>query len=271
MGQRHIAVASILSALLVAAVALPAAAQNQPPQRQAPQRSQPLPPPVPQGVTPKPYKAVAVTVPAAVNDPTFEAFRKQLAEIVQKKDRKALAGLVANNFFWMGEKGDKAVKGRPGIENLAKAISLDARDGTGWELLEGFAAEASASPYSERQNTICAPAEPQFNEQEFEQLTEATSTDDGDWAFPTQSGLEMRASAQPNAPVVEKLGMHFILVMDDDSAPATQGSPMVRVVAPSGKVGFVPVDSISPLINDQLCYVKQGGAWKIAGFLGGDE
>ena len=133
MGQRHIAVASILSALLIAAAAWPAAAQNQPPQRQAPQRSQPLPPPVPQGVTPKPYKAVAVTTPAPINDATFEPFRKQLAEIVQKKDRKALAGLVANNFFWMGEKGDKAVKGRPGIENLAKAISLDGRDGTGWE------------------------------------------------------------------------------------------------------------------------------------------
>ena len=266
MGQRHVALASFLSALLLAAAAGPSAAQNQ-----QPQRSQPLPAPQQQAPAPKPYKPVAVSAPAPMSDPSFEAFRKQLAAIVEKKDRKALAPMVVNNFFWMGEKGDKAAKGRPGIENLAKAIELDAQDGSGWETLEGFAADASASPFPERQNTICAPGEPQFNEQEFEQLIEATSTTDDDWAVPIQAGLEMRASAQPNAPVVEKLGMHFVQVLDDDGAPADQNSPMLRVVAPSGKVGFIPVDAISPLINDQMCYVKQGSAWKIAGFIGGDQ
>ena len=299
MGQRHFSVVSMMSALLLAAAAIPGVAQNQPPQRQPlpppqrsqplppPQRSQPLPPPQQQqqqqqqqrpgqppqqqAVAPKPYKALAVSAAAPVNDPTFAAFRKQLADIAQKKDRKTLANLVANNFFWMGEKGDKAAKGRPGIENLAKAISLDAKDGSGWETLDGFATDDTASPFPERQNVICAPAEPQFNAQEFEQLTQATGTDDGDWAFPTQPGLEMRAAAQPNAPVVEKLGMHLVLVMEDDKAPASQDQAMLRVVAPSGKVGFVPVDAVTPLVNDQLCYVKQAGAWKIAGFLGGEQ
>jgi hypothetical protein len=295
MGQRHFAVASILSALLIAAAVAPGSAQNQPPQRQplpppgglVPQRSQPLPPPQQQqqrpqqpaqqqpaqqqAAAPKPYKAVAITAPAPVSDPSFEAFRKQLAAIVQKKDRKALAGLVANNFFWMGEKGDKATKGRPGIENLAKAISLDAQDGAGWDVLDGFTADATGSPFPERQNTICSPAEPEFNGQEFEQLVQATGASDEDWAVPIQPGLEMRAGPQPNAPVVEKLGMHFIRVLEDDNAPANQDQPMLRVVAPSGKVGFVPIDSITPLINDQMCYVKQAGSWKIAGFIGGDQ
>jgi hypothetical protein len=266
MGQRRFALASILSVLLLTSAAIPGLAQSQ-----QPQRSQPLPAPQQQATAPKPYKAVAVTPAAPVSDPSFEPFRKQLADIVQKKDRKALAPLVANNFFWMGEKGDKAAKGRPGIENLAKAIELDARDGSGWETLEGFAADPSASPFPERQNTICAPAEPQFNEQEFEQLVEASGTSDEDWAVPTQAGLEMRAGPQPNAPVAEKLGMHFVRVLDDDNVPANQDSPMLRVVAPSGKVGFLPIDALTPLINDQLCYVKQGGAWKIAGFIGGDE
>src|SRR5262245_49361421 len=160
MGQRHLAVVSFVSAVLVAAAMAPGSAQNQPPPRQPlpppgsqqPQRSQPLPPPQQQQrpqqqqqqqqqvAAPKPYKAVAVSAPAPVSDPSFEAFRKELAAIAQKKDRKALAALVANNFFWMGEKGDKAAKGRPGIENLAKAIDLNARDGSGWDTLEGFAA-----------------------------------------------------------------------------------------------------------------------------------
>ena len=68
-------------------------------------------------------------------DPSFEAFRKQLGAIAEKKDRKALAGLVAQNFFWMGEKGDKADKKKPGIDNLAKAIQLDGKEAPGWEML----------------------------------------------------------------------------------------------------------------------------------------
>ena len=78
----------------------------------------------------------------------------------------------------------------------------------------------------------------------------------------------MRAAAQPNAAVVEKLGMHFIRVMEDGTEPSGD-NPMIKVVAPSGKVGFVPADAISPLGNDAICYAKEGGGWKIAGFLGG--
>ena len=80
----------------------------------------------------------------------------------------------------------------------------------------------------------------------------------------------MRAAAQPNAAVVEKLGMHFIRVMEDGTEPSSD-NPMIKVVAPSGKVGFVPGDAISPLGNDAICYAKEGGGWKIAGFLGGAQ
>ncbi|HET7681992.1 MAG TPA: hypothetical protein VFK79_17875, partial [Xanthobacteraceae bacterium] len=38
-----------------------------------------------QPAPPKPYKKVAVSLPAPINDASFEAFRKQLAEIAQRK------------------------------------------------------------------------------------------------------------------------------------------------------------------------------------------
>ena len=41
--------------------------------------------------------------------------------------------------------------------------------------------------------------------------------------------------------------------------------------AVSGKTGYVSIDSIAPIGNDQLCYVMDGGAWKIGGYIGGDE
>jgi hypothetical protein len=43
-------------------------------------------------VTRKPYKPVAVSLPQPYNDPSFEAFRKELGEIASHKDRAALAG-----------------------------------------------------------------------------------------------------------------------------------------------------------------------------------
>src|SRR6516164_7450565 len=129
----------MLSALVAVALASP------PTQAQAPRpgqlapgpgqvpspglRGQPpqAPPPGPRQARqapPKPYKPIAVTLAQPYNDPSFVAFRKQLGDIADRKDRAALARLVVNNFFWMGEKGDKANKKKSGIDNLAAAIDL---------------------------------------------------------------------------------------------------------------------------------------------------
>ena len=76
--------------------------------------------------TPKPkaYKPVAIALPEPVKDPTFVAFRKQLANIAQKKDRNALAKMVAKNFFCILADKDVADKSKPPIENLSNAIGL---------------------------------------------------------------------------------------------------------------------------------------------------
>jgi hypothetical protein len=84
-----------------------------------------------------------------------------------------------------------------------------------------------------------------------------------------EPNLEMHSGPQPNAPVLETLGMYFVRVMPDNGAGSTD-SPMLRVVAPSGKVGFVPIDALSSLGNDQICYSKDGGGWKIFGVIGGE-
>ena len=282
MKPRLIAAVSIASLLLAAGPALsqsqlprpgqlpPAGGQGGPP----PQRGPAAPPQQqqqqPAAAAAKPYKPVAISAPAAVTDPSFEAFRKQLGAVAEKKDRKALAGLVVPNFFWMGEKGDKADKKKPGIENLAKAIQLDGKEAPGWELLGAAAADPTGMPFPDRKDTICSPADPTFNPQELEALAKATGTDEGDWAYPTQTGLEVHSGPQPNSPVVEKLGLHFVRVMQDN-APGDQQNPMLKVVTPSGKTGFVPAEALSPLGSDQLCFSKEGAGWKISGFIGGDQ
>jgi hypothetical protein len=251
----------------------PPAPRGQPAQAQPPaQPGQSAQQQAPQPAPPKPYKPVPVTLPQPYSDPSFAAFRKQLNDIASRKDRTALARLVVRNFFWMGEKGDKADKKKSGIDNLAAAIDLDAQDGSGWEALTAAANEATLEPVPERQGIMCSPANPKFDERAAEQLAKATGTDPGEWGYPSKPDVEVRAAARANAPVIEKLGLNLVRVMPEQPAAGApvQDQPFLRIVTPSGKVGFVPVELISSLGIDQLCYIKDATGWKIAGYAGGD-
>lgn len=276
---------SVSSVLLIAGM-LPAAAQQtlpRPPSQMPPPGAQKGPPPgsqkgqpqqpqqaqQPQVAPPAPYTALKVTPPKPYGDPSFAAFRKELIAVAQKKDRPALAKLVlAQGFFWMKEAGNAAGK-RTGIDALATALSLAAKDGSGWESLSEFAADETAAPYPDRPNTVCSPSGPQFEVDALEKLVETTKTDIGDWGFTSQDGVEVRAAGQQNAPVIDKLGMHFVRVMPDTAPNASQ--EFMRIVTPGGKVGFVTAEAINPLGSDQLCFGKDAaGAWKIVGMIGGE-
>jgi hypothetical protein len=266
----------LLSAVVAADLGSPATAQTPRPGQQGgpPARGQAQPAQPPQPAPPKPYKVVPVTLAQPYSDPSFEAFRKQLLDIAGRKDRAALARLVvARNFFWMGEKGDRADWRKSGIDNLAAAIELDAKNGSGWEVLAEAAAEPTLEPIAERRGVLCAPASPSFDEKAAEQVARDTGTEPDDWGYPLKPGLEVRSAPQPDAPVIEQLGMHLIRVMpEEEPHPGAQQpeSPFIRVVTPSGKVGYAIEDQLSSLENDQICYIKDTTGWKIAGYAGGE-
>jgi hypothetical protein len=228
---------------------------------------------------PKPYKPVAVTLPQPFADPSFEAFRKELGEIASRKDRAALAGkVVANGFFWMGEKGDKANKRKSGIDNLAAAIGLDGRDGEGWEILAAAANEATLEPIPDKKGVMCSPAGPVFDQKAAEQTAKATGTSPMDWGFPVKGSLDVHAVGQASSPVIEKVGSVLVRVMPEgpppgagDAPPPKPGASFVRVVTPSGKVGYVVDDAIGALDSDRLCFVKDAAGWHISGYAGGDN
>jgi hypothetical protein len=271
-----IVLASLMAPAAYAQQTLPRPSQMPPPPGQkappAPPQAQKGPPQQqaqPQLAPPAPYAVLQVAPPKPYTDPSFAAFRQELAAIAKRKDRPALARLVVvQGFFWMKEEGNAAGK-KTGIEALATALSLAAKDGSGWDTLAEFAADETAAPYPDRPNTVCAPAGPEFDAAALEKLAADTKTDVGDWGFTAADGVEVRATASQNAPVIEKLGMQFVRVMPDMAPNASQD--FMRVVAPSGKVGFVAAEAINPLGSDQLCYAKDAsGAWKIVGMIGGE-
>lgn len=278
----------LCSSFLVAAgliVVLPAAAQAPRPGQLPPapppgmqQRPGPGGPQQPQQAPIKAYKPVAVSAPTPSNDPGFAGFRKQLADVANRKDRAALARLVvAQGFFWDGENGDKADKKKPGLANLEQAVgAFSGREAQGWDVLASAAADPTIEPLPEHNGVMCGPAGPVIDSQAFEALTKATGTDPGDWAFPIAPNVEVRRGAQPNAPVTDRLGMTLVRVLPDQQPPANappnmQPPIVAHVVLPSGQTGYVAMQSISPIGFDQICYVKDAsGSWKITGYESAD-
>jgi len=233
-----------------------------------------LPVPAPAQPTQKPYKVIAVSLPSAPRDAGLDALRKELGEIAKRKDRNALAGRTAKDFFWERDFGGNFDAAKPSIDNLTAALGLDADDGSGWDALAAFATEASAGPLPGRPNAICAPASPEFDEQARGQLIEETQTDGIEWAYPRAPGLTVRAAPQPNAAVVETLGLHLIHVLGFEGKQ-TDADPIrvswARVATPSGKVGFIAPNSVVSPYSDRLCFAKEGAAWRIGGYVGGGD
>ena len=245
-----------IAALLIAG-ATTAMAQNPP-------RGQQPPPPPKAG----PYKPVTVTPP--------HRRRPQLRGLPQtdgrsraaQRSRRACEAIVGQGFFWLREKGDRADKKKSGIDNLAAALGLNNKDGAGWDMLASFADDPTGAASPEQKGATCAPADPNFDRKAFEALMQSTQTDLGDWGYPVSADIEVRAAPQANAPVVEKLGSAFVRIIAENGPNVPT---FLRVVTPSGKTGFVSVDSVAPIGNDQICYAKDASGWKIGGYIGGGD
>jgi hypothetical protein len=220
-----------------------------------------------QVATPGPYKVIPVTLPQPSGDPSFAAFRRQVLDVANRRDRGALARLVADTFFWMGEKGDRANRKKPGIDNLASAAELDSEDGSGWEALGHVISDPTIERFRDRKGVMCSPAAPSLDQKAARQLTKDTGTQPDEWAYTTRPALNAYAAAQPDAPVVETLaGVQLVRVMPED-APGMQPT-FVRVVTPGGRVGFVRAEFVRTFPESQVCYIRATGGWKIAGIIG---
>jgi hypothetical protein len=222
-----------------------------------------------QPVALKPYKTVTVLAPAPLADPAFDALRKQAGEAAQKKDRTALSQLVvAQGFFWQRDGRDRADKRKSGVDNLATALSLNTKGGAGWDILFSYTDDPTASPSQAFKGALCAPGEPAYNAAAFAELLKSTQSDVSEWGYTLSPATEVHDKPQASAPVVEKLAPMFVRIAPEN---ASGSAAYQRIITPSGKAGFVTIDAVAPLGNDQLCYVKDGGAWKIGGYIGGGE
>ena len=216
----------------------------------------------------KPYKQVTITPAAPNTDASFEAFRKQLGDVANRKDRAALANLVSNNFFWLGPKGDKADKRKSGIDNLAEAFELECerrvRLAGPRRLRSGPDAPAhSAAPW----RFLCAGAA-ELRRQGDGAAHPGYKDQCGRLGVPKQANVEVHASADAKSPVVDKLGMYLVRILDDEFRRSAEcRSPCGHA---GRKAGFVSDEDLETLDTEHLCYVKDGTGWKITGVFGSE-
>lgn len=222
----------------------------------------------------KPYKPVPVAIPNAARDAGLDALRKELVDIARRKDRAALAGRIAKDFFWERDVGGNFDPKKPPVDNLTAALGLD-DDGSGWDTLAAFASEPSLGPLPGRATAICAPATPDFDEAARDRLIEESQTDGVEWTYPRAAGLQVHAAPQANAAVIETLGLAFVHVLGFEGKQ-TDADPIriswARVATPSGKTGFVAPNSLLSPYSDRLCFARDAGsAWRIGGYVGGGD
>jgi hypothetical protein len=224
---------------------------------------------------PGPYKTVAVKVASLVNDPSLDAFRKELVAVAQRKDREALARMVvAKGFFWERDDGQGPDPKKSSIDNLAGAFNLEDNNSAGWDGLAQAASDPHAAADPQKKSVVCAPVVPELDGRAFEALSQQTKTDPSEWGFPYAAGVEVRAEPKADAEVIERLALALVRVTIDESPlHAVEGTSAewLRVVAPSGKIGYIPAGTIGALVSDQICYGKDASGWKIAGLVGGGD
>ena len=225
---------------------------------------------------PKPYEPVTITRPAVLDDLTFALFRAALAVAVKTRHYAELAPLVLERgFFWGRDFSQRFDPRKPSVDNLAAAIALERGNGSGWQALADFAAEAAVEPLDSRPGVICAPARPTYDGVAFAKLLDNSVTSDIDWAYPRADETPVRAAPQPGAAIVGTLGLYFVRLLGFES-PDSEASPgrtqWARVAMPDGKTGFVAPGSLSSLTAGRLCYSKDMvGGWRIAGYIAGGD
>jgi hypothetical protein len=220
---------------------------------------------------PKPYAVVAITRPAALVDPGFEAFRAELAAAAKSRRYVDLASLVAREFFWARDFAESFDTRRPAVDNLATAIRLEHGDGSGWQTLAQFAAEPTAEPLVSRSGVICAPAPPLYDGIAFARMLDETYGADFDWTYPRSDHTPVHASPEPGTAVVDTLGPHIVRRLGFDHRAGALGSDRnrwARIVTPGGLVGFVDPGALVSVKPERLCYGKDAvGRWRITGFI----
>ena len=233
----------------------------------------------------KPVKYPEVKVelpPAAATDPEFQALRTALNEAVAKKDVAALTALVGPTFAWTvdGTLAGQMDLGRDAAHNFRVAFGFreagrDAdspvQDGPYWDALADLVRDPAVEKPQGTINLLCGPPTVVADNKALEQAqrTIQEPNENVDWYY-TNPDTEVTASPGSGASLGKVTRIAVPVLEVHPTAPNAQNPPPpthYKILLPSGRLGWVPVNAAQPLVSDRLCYAKTvDGKWRIGGY-----
>jgi len=229
------------------------------------------------------YPEVKVTLEKPYKpDAAFEKMHAAFLDAIKRKDAQALTALVAPTFLWTV--GDQPAEefdlGRDPVHNfkvafgfraLGKDVDGGVDNGPYWDVLAGFANDATYYNATDSGNLVCGPlAAEVVDDKIFEQARKKieTANEAVEWYF-TLGDTAVAKAPGDTGPPVGKVGT-VALPLLSFYPPEKEGAPPpapthFEVLLPSGRTGWVPVAAVRPLEADHLCYARTAaGEWKIA-------
>jgi hypothetical protein len=229
------------------------------------------------------YPAIKVELTALYTpDAPFEKMRKELADVVTKKDVQALYSLVGPSFVWLSSGGVSGQYdfGRDALHNFkvvfglrehGKDTDLPTVDDSVWESLAAFTNDRTY--YAAGDTLICGPTAATIaDEAGFERARQRIAADDStEWFFVMTDTPATATPAGTGAPVGRAAGKTALPVVKvHPPVPEGQSGPPVthlQILLPAGKAGWIPISAARPIVSDRLCYsATQSGDWKISAF-----
>lgn len=190
-------------------------------------------------------------VDEAKKDPSFHAFRRELVAALRRGDRVFVLGVV-------DPKITASFGGHEGIEGFKKYWDLDRPGPEGWNRLRDTLLTILDLGGSFQGDGFCAP------------YVFSRWPDDRD-AFEYSAvigrGVALRSGPSLSAPVLTRLTYDLVKV---PSRGADGDGAWVKVIAPSGKPGYVSGRYLRSPIDYRACFKKAGGKWRMTVLVAGD-
>jgi hypothetical protein len=190
-------------------------------------------------------------VDEAARDPSFVTFRRELIAAAQRRDRRAIYDVVANEirFSFGDENGIRAFKKHWEAEPAGK-------------LEQELLAVLSLGGAWQEGKRFCAP------------YTHARAPDD---LKPDENavilGKDVRVRARPSltAPVVDTLSYDVVHWDFEGTGSASRDDPAwVKIKTPRGRSGYVAGRYIRNFLDYRAFFEKQRGHWRMTLFIAGD-
>lgn len=187
-------------------------------------------------------------VDEAGKDPSFQAFRTRLQEILQKRDAAALKPIIDPPITFTYGGGD------PGWKGFSKLWRLEQSDSKLWPLMQRVLSLGGAF---QQDGTFVAPYVTGRWPKDVDVYTNGAILGEH---------VNVRESPAAGSRVVANLSYEVVGVVRDPRPP----EDWARIKLPDGRIGYVAAQYFWSPLDYRAYFSKESGQWRLTVFVAGD-